>query len=72
MKMYVDVIESCAVRDVRFCNNVYTDPMHNEYWEDLPEAEIFIGVYEGERKEVLAQAAADARTDIYNIRLIEI
>lgn len=72
MKKFVAVIESCAVRDVQFCNNVYTDPMHDEYWEDLPEAEIYLGIYEGERMDVLAQAAADAETDPYNIRLIEI
>lgn len=72
MKKFVAVIESCAVRDVQFCNNVYTDPMHDEYWEDLPEAEIYLGSYEGERMDVLAQAAADAETDPYNIRLIEI
>ena len=35
-------------------------------------AEIYLGVYEGERMDVLAQAAADAETDPYNIRLIEI
>ena len=72
MKKFVAVIESCAVRDVQFCNNVYTDPMHDEYWEDLPEAEIYLGIYEGERMDVLAQEAADAETDPYNIRLIEI
>jgi hypothetical protein len=72
MKKFVAVIESRAVRDVQFCNNIIADPMCDEGWEDYPNAEIYLGVYEGERMDVLAQAAADAETDPYNIRLIEI
>lgn len=72
MKKFIALIASRAVRDVQFCNNIITDPMHDEYWEDLPNAEIYLGIYEGERMDVLAQAAADAETDPYNIRLIEI
>lgn len=72
MGKFVAVIESGAVRGAQFCNNVVTDPMRPEFWENSPNAEIFLGILEGERKEVLAKAAASARTSPYNIRLIEV
>ena len=56
-KKFIAVIESGAVRDVQFCTSVVTDPLNDELWEDLPEAEVFLGVYEGKREEVLAKAA---------------
>lgn len=71
-KKFIAVIESGAVWDVQFCTSVVTDPLNDELWEDLPEAEVFLGVYEGKREEVLAKAAAYAQTSSYNIRLIEV
>lgn len=71
-KKFIAVIKSGAVRDVQFCTNVVTDPLRDEFWEDLPEAEVFLGVYEGKREEVLAKAAVYAQTSSYNIRLIEV
>ena len=49
-KKFIAVIESGAVRDVQFCTSVVTDPLNDELWEDLPEAEVFLGVYEGKRE----------------------
>lgn len=71
-KKFIAVIESAAVRDVQFCTSVVTDPLNDEVWQDLPEAEIFLGFYEGKKEEVLAKAAAYALTSPYNIRLIEV
>lgn len=71
-KKFIAVIESTAVRDVQFCTSVVTDPLNDELWENLPEAEVFLGVYEGKKEEVLAKAAAYAQTSLYNIRLIEV
>ena len=71
-KKFIAVIESGAVRDVQFCTSVVTDPLNDELWEDLPEAEVFLGVYEGKREEVLAKAAAYAQPSSYNIRLIDV
>ena len=67
---YVAVIRPAAVRDVQFATTVNTDPMSDE-WEDLEEAEVYLGVFGGMSTEQVLQAAARyGRTDPANIRLI--
>lgn len=65
---HIAVIKSSAVRDVQFCTNEDHDPEDDDAWQDLENAEIYLGVFEG--PDALEKAARYANTVPWNIRLI--
>lgn len=67
---YAAVIRASAVRDVQFCRDAELDPADDDTWADLPEAEIWLGLFQG--RTALEDAAKYAGTDPANIRLIPI
>lgn len=69
---YIAVIRQAAVRDVQFCTNTECDPADDGAWCDLPEAEIYLGVFEGCCEDAMDAAARFANTDPGNIRLMQI
>lgn len=69
--MYIALLKASAVRDVQFCTNAELDPMDDAAWEDLPEAEIYLGLFTGkDQKAVLLKAAEYANTVPENVRLV--
>lgn len=69
---YIAVIRQTAVRDVQFCTDAECDPADDNAWQDLPEAEIYLGVFEGCCEDAMGAAAQFANTDPCNIRLMQI
>lgn len=67
---YAAVIKSSAVRDVQYCKNTDCDPLDDDGWIDLREAEIWLGFFSG--SDALQKAADFADTDPENIRLIPV
>lgn len=67
---YVAVLKSHAVRDVQFCTNRDCDPEDDDSWQDLPDGEVFLGIFAGPR--ALDEAAAYGLTDPANVRLIPV
>ena len=70
-RKYVAVIEAYAVRDTQFCRSSDIEPM-SESWEDLNEAEIYLGIFTGTVESVLKEASGFASTSPDNIRLIDV
>lgn len=71
MRKYVAVIEAFAVRDAQYCKTAETDPLSDD-WEDLPDAEIYLGIFTGSYDECLEEAAEYGNTDPENVRLIDV
>lgn len=71
MAKYVAVVEAFAVRDVQYCATENTDQMTGD-WQDDDGAEIFIGIFAGDREDVLEEASEAAGTVPENIRLINV
>ena len=68
---YIALIKASAVRDTQYAKTVDPEPCDDSAWTDMPDAEIFIGVYKHmSQEETIAQAAKYAETDPENIRLI--
>lgn len=67
---YVAVIRSSAVRDVQFCKDAECDPTEDDAWDDLPDAEVFLGLFSG--PDALAKAAEYGNTVPDNVRLIPV
>lgn len=65
------VLRSCAVRDTQFSTTSDTDPLCDD-WEDLPDAEVWLGFFYGSEEEAAFTAARYAKTDPDNIRMIDI
>lgn len=77
MKNYVAVYHECAVRDAQICkvnqDNVPGEPWDDEYWEDVEDAQAFIGVFTAETElDATRQAMEQESCDEYAIRLIEV
>lgn len=67
---YAAVIRSRAVRDVQFCKSPDCDITDDGSWDDLPDAEIWLGFFQG--PDALDQASRFGMTDPANIRLIPV
>ena len=68
--VHVAVIKASAVRDVQFAKTADAAVEDDDAWSDLPDAEIFLGIFAG--PDALEEAAAYGNTDPANVRLIEI
>lgn len=71
-RKYVAVIESYAVRDTQFAKKNDVNPLDDAAWEDLPGAQVYLGIFTGSYDEVLKEAAAFAGTAPENIGLIDV
>lgn len=67
---YAAVLRASAVRDVQFCKNAERDPTDDGAWDDLPDAEIFLGFFSG--PDALEEAARYGNTVTDNVRLIPV
>ena len=72
MGTYIAVLRTEAVRDVQFCLNAERDPMDDDSWQDMPDAEVYLNPFQGEYEDVLKRAADYAGTVPENIRLIQL
>lgn len=70
MEKYIAILKSSAVRDVQYCTDDKLDQL--EDWPDLPDAEVFLGVYGGSEDKAIMAAAASIGTAPSNIRLISL
>lgn len=67
----IALLQSHAVRDVQVCTSAQHDPLDDASWDDMPDAEIYIGIFEAETvPELMAKAAADIGNIPENVRLI--
>lgn len=71
-KAYIAVLKSSAVRDVQYAAKPDAELLDDDAWNDLPDAEIYLGVYAGLQQAALQNVAEHACTDPANIRLIPI
>lgn len=69
---YIAVIKSCAIHDVQVCTDTNHDPTNEDAWEDVNDAEVYLGIFDGPEADALQNAAVFGRTDPYNIQLIAI
>lgn len=75
-KNWVALYHNCAVRDAQICKmdqDSVEDPWEDEHWEDVEEAEVFIGIFTAEtEREAEELAAAQENCDRAAIRVIEV
>ena len=70
---YVAVIRKEATRDTQYNQGLPHENAGDEAWEDVPDAEIYVGVFEGYDEYVAKYNAAEtAHTEPANIRLIAV
>lgn len=76
MKTYVAVYHNCATRDTQICKlnqDNLEQPWEDEYWEDVEDAEVFIGIFTAETEgEAMMQVIEQEGCDEYAVRLIEV
>lgn len=77
MKNYVALYHNCAVRDAQICKvnqeAVPGEPWDDEYWQDLEDAEVFIGIYSAETElDAARQVTKQEGCDESAIKLIEV
>lgn len=77
MKKYVAIYHNCAVRDAQICkvnqDTVPGEPWDDEYWQDLEDAEVFIGILTAETElDATRQAMEQEGCDESAIQLIEV
>lgn len=76
MKNYVAVYHNCATRDTQICKHdqeKLEQPWEDEYWEDVEDAEVFIGIFTAETEdEATRQVMEQEGCDESAFRLIEV